>query len=483
MLKALRKLGGQSLIYGVPGISSRFIGFLLIPVYTRLLTPPDYGIMAVVGTFAQFLGIGYFLGLKGAVTRYYHDFDTEERKRFYGTIWTFLNLFVWPVSLAIFFYAQPLCHVLFQAPQYAQYLRVAVLGTACTIASIIPSTVFLMREQVWTVLWTGMLGCVVGAAAPLYCVVVLKMGVMGVFVGTFVAQAFSFVFLQYFILPEVRFGIDLSYLRTALAFGLPLVPHLGASWALNYADRYLLQQLSSEAELGLYSLGYNFGFIMMFVTGSINTAWVPYFYRINSEDPQDAPSQVAGIFTYYAVFICLIAYCIGAFSKEVIELMAGERFHSAYHVVPWIAATYVLQGFYFMSVNGLFLRKRTKILPFITGTGALTNIVLNILWIPQHGMMGAAWATLVSYVVLFGLIFTASQRCYPVPWEYGRVAKVLLAFGLAWAIVGLWGWGDTVGLQHALSVKVGALLAIPAVLFLTRFLTADEIRALRRRLR
>ena len=223
--------------------------------------------------------------------------------------------------------------------------------------------------------------------------------------------------------------------------------------------------------MGLYELGYQVGMVMGLAVFAINSAWTPIFYDI-AKNREDAKPVLRRVFTAYAVGVSTLAVGVILFSREVILIMAATAFHKAYLVVPAVAVGYLLQGFYFMSAIPLFYKKKTRVLPLISAVGAAVNIGLNVLLIPKFGMMGAAYATLISFGILSVLTHLRAQRYYRVPYEYRKLASLgILVAGvyLANAALGFH------GIVAPLAIKVGLFAAFLAGTVLLKVVSVQEL--------
>ena len=419
---SLKQLSKNTFFYGISGVLSQLIGFFLIPVYTRVLSPADYGTMALIGTTTTILGIIFGMGFNGFIMRSYNDYkDVNERKDFVGSLVLFQLAATFIITMVVCLYSKQLSAILLNDSTFSKYLIIAVAGLWISLASIVPTSCMQLRNEASTVMILSISMTLVGTIIPLILVVKLKLGVMGVFLGTASGQLLSTLIMSVFLIREMNFKIKWVYVSAALAFGLPLIPHLLSHWTMNYIDRLMLQRYTSTAEVGLYSVGYNFGMIMLFIVGTINTAWSPFFYNINSSnDEKTAKAQIARLTTYWFMVCGFCCLCLCVLGPTLLQVMAAKNFEKASAVIPVIAITFFIHGMYFMSVNSIFLKKKTKILPFVSGISAAINIGLNIILIPKYGMMGAAYATLISFTALFIMVYAYSRTIYKVEYEYSR---------------------------------------------------------------
>jgi len=476
MLSILKRLIKGSFTYGVGSLSQRVISFLLIPVYTRFLTTGDYGIVAVAASTASILQCLLGMELHGAVVRHYYDYQGSPRevREYITTIFTFF-LAVGLLGITLLsLLGRPLFEAFLTKVPFHPYIRLTLWTALFTVSGNILLSLYRAREQAGRFVALGILKFLVSLGAVLYFVTVLQQGALGKIKGGFFAGLLFFVVFLVLTFREGAFSFSINKLSNALRFGLPLVPHALSAWVLAAADRFLLERMTSLSAVGLYNLGYQIGMVMSLIVSAVNFAWAPIFYDV-AKNEADAKALLARMFTLYTVFVSTLAVGVILFSREVILIMAAKPFHGAHVVVPAIAVGYLFQGLYFMSGMPIFYVKKTYAMPFLTGTAALTNIGLNIWWIPHYGMMGAAYATLVAFAVLAVSAHLVAQRFYRLQYAYGKIARVgLLVAGVYAANMLL----HFTGILVPIAVKLGIILAFLGGLLLLRVISRDEIRRL-----
>jgi O-antigen/teichoic acid export membrane protein len=220
---------------------------------------------------------------------------------------------------------------------------------------------------------------------------------------------------------------------------------------------------------------------MMLVVGMFDYAWRPFF--LTHARDQDAPKLFSKVFTYVAALLMLVFVTGSLFIEDIVRVKFFGRYfiHPDYwgglSIVPIVLMAYVFTGAYVNFVVGIYLEKKTKYLPYATGAGALVNVVVNLVLIPRYGIMGAAIATLLSYVVMAIGIYFPSQRLYHVEYEWGRLIRVMLAACIVVAAVLL------LGLQPAtllgIAVKLGATALFVLLVFVLRIFDTADIRETR----
>jgi len=307
-------------------------------------------------------------------------------------------------------------------------------------------------------------------------VVYRGLGAYGYLLGLFFAGALMSLPYVLVALRNLRLTMQWGLLIPILLYSLPLVPHSLSSWLLELSDRFILEKFVPLAEIGIYSLGYQFGSIVNLVASAMNTAWVPFVFRIVEQTPHKAAARISRLSTYFVLVLTLVFLGVGLYVREVNLLVTSEAFYPAYRVAYWVALGQLLQGLYYIPVNFLFLRNQTNYIPIITISSAAVDIILNLLLLPRYGMIAAAWAGLVGKMVMLVCVLWISQKVYPIQYENARLGKLL---GLALAVFGAGLLVPQVSLPLGFALKTGILFIFPAGLLGFGFFQPEELQAMR----
>lgn len=265
-----------------------------------------------------------------------------------------------------------------------------------------------------------------GANTALKVILVLQgQGVTGVLISDLCASFLLAFLLGFELRTRARAALDWPPLREALRFGLPKVPHSVLVQILNLADRRILGSFVSLGEIGIYAVGNNFGGAMKFPLSAFEPAWQPFVFE--NARKENGPGEIALIATRMAVFFVVVAVGLALVLPDVLLLMSRKvEYHAAGPVVPVIVLAFLFQGFFLLSSIGITIAKETRYYPMITAAAATLNIALNFVLIPSFGIMGSAWATVAGYALMALLGAFISNRLYPIPIRWPRIA---LAFG------------------------------------------------------
>jgi len=268
--------------------------------------------------------------------------------------------------------------------------------------------------------------------------------------------------------------LDRPLMRSAVGTSLPLVPHELLKWGLAGSDRVILERNVSAAALGNYSLGYTFGNTVGMFSYAMIYAFMPMVNRkLGEGDPRN---EVPPLGTIVILTSCFVALGAAVVLPPAIRLMAPPAYHGGAVVVPWVALALYFQALYNVWSTGTVFSRRTGSVALVTFIGAGTNIALNIILVPRYGIIAAAVTTAIGYALMAVLHAQLARKLFPIPWEYGRVARISLAAAIAYgASFVARGLGD-IG-----QVLVGGLIAavvFAALLALLRAIRVSELRRL-----
>lgn len=467
----LKSLGGKSIIYGLGTVLLRGINLLVLPLYTHYLTPEDYGIVAISASLTALLSLIMPLSLYSAIIPFFFKMDSKAtRRRMMGTIWLGMIGGGFLISVAFEVFGVRFFDIVFPQLVFNPYGQISIWTAFFAIFSFLPLNLYQAQEKPQNyVFWTSAT-LLLTVALTIIFVVVLEQGAYGYLLGTLVANVIMAIPFTVVTLKNVEFQLDFAYLKEASIFSLPLLPHGIANWVLALSDRAILQFYVSVSALGIYSLGYTFGMIQIFIGVAITQAWIPFLFKRIAEEGESSETRLARIITYYVLFLSVVAIGLSLFSKDLIYLLTDKSFHSASDIVPIIVIGYLWNGLYIIPLNFLLLKNRTALVPLVTIPAAVVNIVINITFVPHFGIMAAAWGTFFAFLSQLLIVQIIAMRIYPFPYEFRRIISILVVTALIISIslfLNFSPWADFL-------IKILLYLLVPIVLFFGGFLFSDE---------
>jgi O-antigen/teichoic acid export membrane protein len=475
MLEHLRRLSSQTLIYGLGDAVTRVAALILLPIYTRFLTPDDYGKFAVVTLFATIVALILDFGQRTAFFRFYFESDNPDaRRRLTGTVLLFLLPAAAAILLPLILFFDRLAPSLVRDTSLAPLIQIALIGTFFDVGSAIPFAIFRAKQYAAKYAALSFIRFAISVALNITAIVVLHWGVVGLVYANLITSALFFLICLVLTTRDIEWTIDSSLLKQLLRFGLPLIPAGLAYWALNLSDRFFLQKYADLSQVGLYAVSYSIAAVLHMIMGWFNTAYAPYCYSI-AKDP-GARTVYARVMLYSLTLLTLVGLSLSIFAREALTLLTPPAYHAAAGVVPLIILAYLFYEVYYLFSFGFDLTKKTGYAPFMVGAAALVNLCLNLILIPRFGMLGAAIATVVSYMLLPIIEYPIVRRLYPVPYQWGRLCKLFLVsigIGLAGILLKTGRLWIDLGLGSAL------ILVWLLVLYLWRFFDQKELAAAR----
>lgn len=418
MYKELKSLSKSSSIYVIFGFANAVVPLILIPVLTRYLSPAEYG---VVGFFIMILtsfSAISALGVEGAATRKFFDegIKPHEIAQFVGSCFLILTLTVCFLLLLTIFLAE--FTSIFIGLDLIWTIA-AVFAGGCMMALQLASGQAQVRER--PVLF-GSLQLFYGVSNLLISialVVTFKYGAEGRMFGIFISY-FMMLCISLFILFRfkwIKFRYRPDYIREALNFGVPLLPHSVALIILAMADRYLIGLFLDFEDLGIYILAMQLAAVLSIFFNSFHNAFTPWLYGQLKRGEIFINSRIV-IFTYIYIFLFIFFGFIALqLAPDIIRFMASSpEYYDAEKLMPYLIYAQIFTGFYLMHVGYLLFKKRTKLLSAITLFSATINIVLILSFIEPFGIEGVAIATFIAMLIRFILVWFFGNRVHPMPW-------------------------------------------------------------------
>lgn len=411
----LYRLVLNTLTYGFGGVVQRMMGLLLLPIYTRYLSPDDYGIIGLLGVTSVILGTITMCALTNGIARYFF-YPERENSTVDKVVWSpvfFVAVFSLLVLMPAAAFTPQISTLLFSTDQYA-YLVIMTLATVFIHnLSGIGLTIMIFQERAMTVNIINIATALVGIASGLFMVAYLGRGVTGAVEAGLITALIMLA--PALVLSILRFkpAFSLDILKKELKFSLPLVLALAAFFIIDSSDRYFLKAMLPLSEVGLYNVGYNFGLVMMILVGGFSSAWPPYYHRNNQHD--EGQSICNGVLRAYMAVGSVCVITLSALAPFLLRLFTTEAFYPAYSVVPWVAMAYFLKGPYIIFLMGLLMKNKTTWQLYLELTAAAVNLAGNFLLIPLIGRDAAALTTLLSYLVMSLGACWMVMRINPIP--------------------------------------------------------------------
>lgn len=454
-MTSARLLWRNWLIYGLSSVAGRLVGFLMLPIYTRVLSPQEYGVRAMVTVGVDLVGMLCALGLITAMVRFYTGDDGTARhpeaiSTAYLTAAAVLGTGVILACLA----APWLAVLILGDASYAPFLRLGLVALFFMNTMDLGLAYLRLRQRPGMVATVSfaILGLTLGS--NIVFVVILRWGVAGILYGEIITYSLFSLLLARLTLREtgVRFSRALAVRMIRYGAPLTLMP---LAWLLvNRSDGVFLTHYGSLAAAGVYALALQCAQVLLVtVIGPFRDVWDPGQFEI-ARDP--AGGRVyARMFHTFTITIVIAAFVFALGADDVIRLLAAPAFRDASSVVPLLLAAHVLTGVTLFFNSALLVKNRTVWLGGIALVTGVVNVAANAVLVPRFFATGAASARLLALLVMAALTWTIAQRLWPQRVDFAAPLKLI-----AFAAVAL-GIGSLLPDDHPLwSLAAKAALAV-----------------------
>ena len=425
-MQLIHQFWKNSTIYGIGSVLVRAISFFLIPLYTNAFTQSETGYIFLVFTFIAFTQIMYYHGMESSFLQYYKqdslDKDSVGRTSLIMLIITSILFSGVIVQIADFISIH-----LFGLQQETWVIYCAGILFFDVLSSRI-MTLLRIQEKAITFFIISIVNVLFTLLTTYILVVYYGLGIDGILIGALGGTIIRWVLLLpslYGILSKGTFSINIA--RKLWRFGLPFFPAGFFYLVLEMSDRYLLFWILGPEAVGVYSIGYKIGSLGMFIIIAFNLGWQPFYIKIgNQENAADTFANIGTKFLLLMIsFWALIVFWIHVLMRIKLgsNYIIGEEFWASEQIVSIIFSAYIFYAGYIILMPSIYLFEKQNWSPVFRFTGALLNICLNLLFIRYWGMVGAAFATLISYMAMFIFILFKSKKWMLIPYRWKTILR------------------------------------------------------------
>ncbi|MFA7227987.1 MAG: polysaccharide biosynthesis C-terminal domain-containing protein [Melioribacteraceae bacterium] len=432
MIEKIKELTKDTAIYGISTIVGRFLGFFLVPFYTNVINTHDYGVYSNIYAYLAFLNIVFIYGMDSAFMKYASLNEGTGKKKIFSTAYLFVSFTSVGLALILLLLRSPFSRLMEISSAYSNLYYYLILILIFDTLALIPFANLRLERKAGKFTSIKLANIILNLALNFVLVLHYKLGIEAIFIANLAASAFSFVVLTPEIFKNIIPEIDKGQLKKYLKFGLPYLPASLAATVVQVIDRPVVLAMTDESTLGIYQANYKLGIFMMLFVSMFQYAWQPFF--LNNAKEKNAKELFAKILTLFLIAASMIWIVLTLFVEDFARFeflpgksIIGKEFLSGITIVPIILLAYLFNGLYYNFQAGIYIEEKTKYYPYVTGAGAIANVVVNIMLIPILGMMGAALATLASYIIMAVGLYYFSQKYYPVQYEFKKIFKILAA--------------------------------------------------------
>ena len=436
MANPLKQLAGETAIYGFSSILARVLNFLFVPIYTRMLTQVQYGVVTEFMAYIAILQVVLVLGLETGCFRFANKEGEDPRKVYSGAL-----LAVTGLNLAFLACMVAFSDSISAALGYEGYRSLIIYVAAILFCDSITAILFAkLRQQhkavKFAVFKTIKILTETGANLVLFFVYPAQPD----FTYPIMAILVSCVLCLALFIPDIlrlKLTWDSGVVKRMLAYSLPLMVAALPGVANDFLDRILFRYFDTSAEawrasLGVYQAAVKLAVIMNLFIQMFRYAAEPFFFQ-RAKD-KNSKELYAVVMEWFTAFCGLVLLGVVGYI-DIIALFLGKDFRVGIGVVPIMLLSYMLLGMLFNVSMWYKLSGKTNMAIWITLAGLAVTTVVNVVFMPHYSYWASAFGHLASYLVMFILSAWLGSKYYPIPYNWKRIGGIFLLLGAAYAAI------------------------------------------------
>lgn len=391
--------------YLISNLATRALAFISIPVYTRLLSTTDYGIVNIFIGVSGILSSLLTLCCDQSISRYFFDkTNDDDFKRFVGTS-TIIAVIVFIINSAI---------LIFYAADVAKLINLSVNMVYLLIPFSFINIVSLTYQQIYSpmkeskkIAASSLLRTYIGFALAIVFIFLFKEAkYLGQVLGLILAGCFMLVFWIKGISKYFTFSFDKKYLLYIFTFSVPLIPYTLSGVIIEQFGKITIGSTQSASQAGFYSLALTISGLVSIVTTVTHQAWSPYYFEyMNSKNYEQHDKDIQRIFRFTLISAILVA----TFGKEIGSLLAKKGFTTSLYLIPIMTYGYVFYQLSYVYMRNVSFVHKTLYLSFIVISSGLINVLLNLFLISRFGELGASISFSFSYICMAAFAFLVNK--------------------------------------------------------------------------
>ena len=361
MLDKLKHTAKHTIIYSLGNLSSKLIGFVLLPLYTTHLTTTEYGMWGTLEAVMLFVATVFGFRLSTAMMRWYaSEKDSDAKKSIIYTALISTVLIVFFVNIALLPFKNQFSLLFFKNYEYSSFFPLLFLSASFEILNHIAFDLIRIKEKSVFFVVITTLKLLTILFLNIYFIVYLKMGIKAIILSQLIGSGLLTILSLPFVLKHVNWKFNFQILSEMFKYGFPLIFTSISAMILNLSDRFIIPYFHNYSDNGIYTLGYKIASVInVIILQSFQLGFLPIAF--NMFDKPDAKRYFSKVLTYYSFILVLSVLALSLFSKELIEIFAkNEDYWLAYSIIPIICFTFVLKGIQYVFSLGLHYTKKTK---------------------------------------------------------------------------------------------------------------------------
>ena len=424
---------GITAIYSVGFLSLRAISFLLLPLYTNLLSTLEAGYVFILYTIIAFLNTLYTHGMDSSLLKYFKKNNNDKiitTSMIYSSIWGVV------LSVLIYLFSKPLIYFNEVTHYSHQQIALFLIGILfCDMLSSRLMTVIRLLEKPIYFLLVSFANVLLSIYLNIWFIYNLNMGFSGALIALFYVSIVQLLLLFPLLVTKLKSShFDYKLLSKMVRFSLPFLPASIFFIMIEMADRIMLGWLSSVDDVGLYGAGYKIGALILLIVKAFNLNWQPFYLK--PENQNDA-KVLEAIGTKFIILLIFFSTLLSMFWPFIFQFqihgnyIIGNEFWEGGHIIPIIALSYIIYGVFILQMPSIYIKEKQSWVPYFWGMGCIINIVSNYILIPIYGFYGAALSTFFAYVSMTIFLIYKNIIWMQIKYNLKDISYILIISALA----------------------------------------------------
>ena len=427
----IKRMSKHTAVYGMGNILNRAITFLLLPLYTNILTTADYGVLNLIYPFLGLMNVAFMYGMDSAFMRFFiPEKDEKRRLEIFSTVYLSILATTALLTGLLYLFEPLLARAVLGNDSHLLYLAFVIL--ALDGLSFLPVLYYRSINKPVNYVAIVFGEVILNLALNILFVAFFRWGIRGVLLANIFSSAAKLVLSSPALFHNLKTLFRMPLWKDLLKFGLPTVPAVLFANIIALGDKFILRYFFDESTVGIYAASYKIAIIMALLVTAFRFAWHPFFLSISDQpDAKQTYSKILTLFVMVASFLFLMVAMLAPpilttpfFGVTIIPI----TYQAGLKVIPWILIANIFQGIYVNLVVGIYLEKKTHLSPLLTGIGMIVNLGTNFLLLGVFKMdfTAAGIATMLAYLAQTIAIFLVTRRFYPIRYEYEKLLLIAL---------------------------------------------------------
>lgn len=431
MKEKLRELTKDTAIYGISTMLGRFLNFILVPFYTNVFAPSDYGVVILIYSYIAIFNIIFIYGLDAAFLKFAAFKDIGDDKDNFST--PFISVLFTSILFCglLVILKVPIAGFVELSVNLNYIIILSALILFFDANTVISFLKLRLERKAKLFSFIKVISILFNIILNVFLILKLKWGIEAIFISNLAASVLAFLLLIPTLIKNFKFSFHKILFIRLIKFGLPYLPAGLGMMLVQVIDVPILEKLTDVKTVGIYKANYKLGIFMMLFVNMFQYAWQPFFLTNAKED--NAKEIFSKVLTYFTIVGSLMLVVLSLFISDIVQInfagisIIGSQYWAGLYIVPIILLAYLFNGFYVVFSAGIYIEEKSIYAPIVTGLGAIINVIANYILIPQLNIMGAALATLLSYIVMASGYYIVTQKFYKIDYDYYKLGKIAVA--------------------------------------------------------